>query len=212
MKKTILLLAFILLVFCNINAQDDRGKYALEFNFTPAALVDANAGSMFQMPNLKGRYFLSSDLAARIGLGLGFSNNKNFTDANGNDFVKTTYVNFSLTPGIEKHFGSDKFFIFLGAELPIVFNSNNYLESTGGNEVEYTNPYGSGHIGIGLDAIVGFDFYIFNTIYVGAEFSPGLMFSKITDTTIGGVTMMKGGTDLSFYLSSSSGVRLGVRF
>lgn len=212
MKKTILLLAPILLVFCDLNAQESKGNYSFEFNVDPAALFDANAGSMFQMPNLKGRYFLAPDLAARFGVGFGFSSNKNFTDTDGDYYTKNTSVNVSLYPGIEKHLGTGKFEGYIGTDLGLIFNSEKYKQVTAADETITKNPNGLGYLGIGLNAVAGFDYYIFNNVFIGAEFSPGLMFRKYTDTVMDDVITNKGGTGFNFYLSSSSGIRMGIRF
>ncbi len=202
----------ILTTYCSLSAQEVQGKYTLEFNLNPAALFDANAGAMFQMPNIKGRYFLASDLAIRLGLGLGFSNDKDFTDAAGDDYFKTSSTSITFSPGIEKQFGSEKFVGYIGAELPITNYSEKSEEKIGTVVTKTKNPYGNGNLGIGLNAVFGFDYYVLGNVYVGAEFSPGLMFRKYSDTVMDDITTTKGGTGLSFYLSSSSGIRLGVRF
>ena len=212
MKKTILSLAIILLAFGSMNAQESKGNFSLEFNVDPAALFDASAGSMFQMPNLKGRYFLSPDLVARFGVGLGFSSDKTFSDVDGDYYIKNSSMSVSITPGIEKHIGTEKFEGYIGADLSLIFSSGKLRNVMDADETITRNPYGTGYIGVGLSAVAGFDYYIFNNIFVGAEFSPGLMFRKYSDTVTDDVTTAKGGSGFNFYLSSSSGIRMGIRF
>ena len=207
----ILSLLLLILIFCSgINAQE--GKYALDFNVNPAALFDANAGSMFQMPNIKGRYFLSSGMAARLGLGVGFSNDKDYTDIEGNEYMKSSSASITLAPGIEKGFGTEKFNGYVGVDLPIALYTNSTEVKVGTVTTKTKNPNGAGYFVVGLSAIFGFDYYLFGNVYVGAEFSPGLMFQKYNDIIVDDTVTNKGGTGLDFYLSSSSGIRLGVRF
>src|SRR4030042_4202924 len=107
MKKIIFLFAMVVSSFTGTQAQDE-GKITFDLNFNPAAFFDAAASDMFQMPYIKARYFMSPDLAVRIGLGVGFSNDKDYVGIT-DDYTKTSVFAFSFAPGIEKHFGSDKF-------------------------------------------------------------------------------------------------------
>ncbi len=151
-------------------------------------------------------------MAVRLGLDLGFGSDKTYTDPNGDDYMKSTSLDLFLAPGIEKQFGTDKVVGYIGAELPIGFYSYNTEVKVGTTTTETKNPNGTGYFGVGLYAVFGFDYYVFENVYVGAEFSPGLMFQKNSDTSVDGTVTIKGGTDMGFYLSSASGIRLGVRF
>ncbi len=212
MKKIFISLGVIITAYCSLTAQEAKGKYTLDFNINPAALFDANAGAMFQMPNIKGRYFMASDIAVRLELGMGFNSDKDFTDAEGDDYIKNSSTSITFSPGIEKQFGSEKFVGYIGAELPITNYSEKSEVKIGTVVTNTKNPNGNGNLGIGLNAVFGFDYYLLGNVYVGAEFSPGLRFRKYYDTVMDDITNTKGGTGLSFYLSSSSGIRLGVRF
>ena len=212
MKKilnTLLILAFAGVI---TYAQEDRGKYSIDINVNPAALFDANAGPMFQMPLIKGRYFLQPDLAFRLGLGIGFSNDKTYLDDEGNDYYKTTSSSLSLLPGIEKQYGGEKFVGYIGVELPIMSVSYKEVDNIDGEETIVKNPDDSGYLGLGLNLVLGFDYYLIGNVYVGAEFSPGFMFKKYKDELVDDDVEQKGGTDMTFNLSASSGIRLGVRF
>lgn len=64
MKKILVPVLFALLVSLPSQAQvEPTGKYTIDLTFDPAAIFDAAAGSMFDMPMLKMRYFLQSDVA-----------------------------------------------------------------------------------------------------------------------------------------------------
>jgi hypothetical protein len=212
MNKILCALMFVFFSCACLSAQEPEGKYSLELNLNPAALFVANAGPMFQMPNIKARYFTGSDLAFRLGIGFGFSNDKNYTDTEGNDYTKTSSTNFTFSPGVEKEFGGDKFVGYIGADLPLTSYSSKSETKVGDNTIKTKNPNSSAYFGVGLDIVFGFDYYILSHVFIGAELSPGLMFQKYSDTVIDGTTTNKGGTGLNFSLSSSSGIRLGVRF
>lgn len=212
MKKIFSLLVVAQILCGTLFAQENNGKITLDIYIDPAALFDANAGPMFQMPFIKARYFLSSDVAVRLGFDLGFGTDKNYTDADGEDYVKSTSFNFELAPGIEKQFGGDKFDAFIGVELPITSYSYNTETKVGDVTVSNKNPNGTGYFGVGLSGVIGCDYYVLENVYVGAEFSPGLMFYKNSDIVNDGTVTQKGGTQIGFSISSASGIRLGVRF
>jgi hypothetical protein len=212
MNKILCTVAFIFISYCSLTAQDAKGNYSLEIIVDPAALFDANAGPMFQMPEIKGRYFMGSDVAIRLGIGAGFSSTKYFTDSEGNDYTKSSSSNVTLSPGIEKGFGTEKFVAYIGCELPITISSSKLDVSTNGDVITTKNPNSTAYFGVGLNAVFGFDYYLLDNVFIGAELSPGLWFRKYSDTSISGTTTTKGGTGLNFTFSSSSGIRLGVRF
>ncbi|MBN1598422.1 MAG: hypothetical protein JW894_09015 [Bacteroidales bacterium] len=212
MKKFLIITAIVLLAIPAVNAQEPSGNFAVDFNFDPAAIFDANAGPMFQMPYIKGRYFLSSKTALRVGFDFGFGSSKDYEDPDGDDYTKMSSANFSLAAGIEKQFGTDKFRAYVGGELPISVYRSSSEVSIADNTIESTNPYGDDFFGIGLAAVVGFDYYILPALYVGAEFSPGFAFIKYRDQEVDNDVIEKGGNGFGFNISSASGVRIGVRF
>ena len=212
MHKILSLLSVCIITSCSLTAQEGTGNYSLDFTVNPAALFDANAGSMFYMPSIKARYFISPDLAFRLGLGMNFNSSKDYDDTTGDDYDKYTSIYLRLSPGIEKQFGTEKFRGYVGADLPLSLITAKRQVSTDGTETNSKNPYGEGYVGIGANAVFGFDYYLFANVYVGAEFSPGLMFRKYSDTEDNDVVTDKGGTSFNFSLDSSSGIRLGIRF
>jgi hypothetical protein len=215
MKKLIGIFSLIMLFATAGNAQDVKGNYSIDFNLDPAALFDAAAGPIITMPYIKARYFIAADMAVRLGLGLQFGSDKNYTDPDPdvNDYEKESYFGITFAPGIEKHFGSNKFFAYVGAELPITSYSEKYKEEIDGTSYTTKNPYGNAYLGVGLNFIGGFDYYVFNNFYIGAELAPGFAYKSYKDTeNADGEVVDKGGKETSFSLSASSGVRIGVRF
>lgn len=207
MKK----LLFVIVATCmllSVKAQEDKGKIALDFTFDPAAIFDANAGPMFQMPEIKARYFKSENFALRLGLNLSTGTNKTYTDTEGDTYVKNSSFLIAIAPGFEKHFGSGKFHPYVGAELPISLFSTAREEKDNIDTFDETG----GSFGLELNAVLGFDYYVLPKFYVGAEFTPGFKFNKIFDQKRDGEVTEKGGYSTSFGLSGSSGLKIGVRF
>jgi hypothetical protein len=211
MKKIIGILFFSAFIFTNAHSQESMGKFAIDFNFDPAAIFDAGAGPMFQMPLIKGRYFLSSDLAIRAGIGLGFGGDKTYTNPANDDYTKDSSFRLSIAPGIEKHFGSEKFKVYLGGEIPFSTYSTKVETKTGTTTTESKNING-GYTGIGLNFVGGFDYYVFDNFYVGAEFAPGFSYRKNKEVTVAGTVTQKSSTNYNFVLSATSGIRIGIRF
>lgn len=191
--------------------QESKGKFTIDMNFNPAAFFDASAGDMFTVPYIKGRYFLSSDLAVRLGFDIGVSGDTDYADADGDNYTETSAFSWTIAPGIEKQFGSDKFVIYLGADVPISSLSTSSKVVVGDISQEYDNPNG-GYFSFGLNGVIGADFYLFPNLYVGAEFTPGFAYVNDKDQKTDGDVTLKGGSAYSFQLGASSGIRLGVRF
>ena len=213
MKKIISILLVSALVFVNAKAQDGKGKFAFDFNFDPAAIFDASAGTMFEMPTLKGRYFISSSLAIRAGIGLEFGSNKSYTNVDPaiDDYTKTSNFLLSIAPGIEKHFGSDKFLVYVGGEIPFSTTSSKTETKVGATTTESENLSG-GYTGIGFNFVTGFDYYVFDNFYIGAELAPGFSYRKNKERTVDGTITQRESVGYNFGLTATSGIRIGVRF
>lgn len=212
MKKTFLFLAAVACMNAAIIAQDEpSGNIAIDLNLDPAALFDALAGPMFNMPMLKVRYFIASDMAIRAGLDIDYSSSKDYTNVDATDYTKTTSTHIVLSPGIEKHLKTGKFAPYIGAELPITNHSTKSTVKFGDTTTEYENPNG-GYMSVGLNAVLGADFYILPNLYVGAEFNPGFTLTSDKDQKVDNDVTVAGGSSFGFGISSSSGIRIGFRF
>jgi hypothetical protein len=214
MKKSLLLFGAIVCMITLTYAQDETkptGKFAVDLTFDPAAIFDASAGSMFNMPMIKARYFISSDFALRMGLDVDFSSSKDYADVDGNDYTKSSshYEMFAI--GAEKHLSTGRFSPYIGGDIAISNYTTKSKTSIGGTTIESKNPTG-GYIRLGLYAAIGSDFYLLPNFYIGVEFSPGYSLSLSKDQKVDGTVTDKGGTSTNFNLSSASGLRVGFRF
>ncbi len=213
MKKTMIII-IVLVLGLQLKAQDafsPSGNFSIDLNFNPAAIFDANAGSMFVMPFIKARYFISSKSALRLGFTAEFDSDKEYFDINGDNFTKTKSASLVIAPGFEQQFGAKRFYFYLGGEIPFKTYTSKQISEYAGNTTETKNHNG-GYFSAGINLILGFDFYILPNFYIGAEFTPGFSLVKDYDVTVDNNVTTKGGVGTSFGLSSASGLRLGARF
>ncbi len=144
-------------------------------------------------PTLNFRYFFTNDIAGRLKFVL--ESNKHKIDSLEDKFSSMTFA-----PGIEKHFGgTDKLSPYVGAELAIGSGKNEHKEDT---LPTVTDKFSS----FGFNLIFGADYYIWPSVYVGAEVGWGF-YSETTKPDQGPDIK-----DSGFDLSTNSGVRLGIKF
>lgn len=123
---------------------------------------------------LRARYFITDHLAARLGVNLSTkSNKKNWP---GDITTKSSVFIMGIYPGMEYHIGKLKRLSpYFGAELNIYYKGYKYVEKTDGNETlvisgAWDDTYTKcGWTDLGLNALVGVDFYISQHIYLGVE-------------------------------------------
>ena len=212
MKRTVLVFIIVALFSAPGFSQDSEGNYAIDFRFQPAALFDASAGALFSMPNLKLRYFKSDRMAYRLTVDLSFQNERSFFDPDEDDKVTFIFTDITISPGFEKQLGSDKLRLYYGADLPIGLRTYTRKTDVGGNVVVINNDNGNGAFSLGLRAVFGVDYYLMSGFYLGAEFNPGIYYWLYSDRKVDGEVVDRGPRYFGFNLSSSSGIRVGIRF
>ena len=188
-------------------------------------------------PTLKYRYFLSSNLAIRFGIGFDGSKEENNvlgenslgTEGIGTQEIKTSA--WEVAPGIEYHFaGTDRLSPYVG--LSIGIGGGKYTETwtnfdgaTGQYDefllsAEVDAPFSSLNIGI----LAGADFYVAENFFLGAEF--GYLIGSETQKegsvsesrNVPGLGTVNGTAKIPEQKSSSNGfgetaaIRLGWRF
>jgi hypothetical protein len=197
-------------------AGDKTAETLLNLNF-------GNPGITYGTPEFRLRYFMSENGAARLRISLGSTSS---TDKpNDSTEVKTSSgFTISIAPGYEMHLpGTSKLSPYVGVQLPISFGTGSTTETTqkfpqSTLPTTTTKVTGGSTLSIGLSLALGADYYIAESIYVGAEMGLGIfnMTSEGESTTsVTGEPDVKGGTSSSFDLfgvSPTSGIRLGMRF
>jgi len=178
---------------------------------------------------LRGRYFLKNDLAFRLGLSLGLSQDKNNiyggTDNNLVGTDKTNTTSFLLNLGIEKHFaGTANLSPYVGGDLLFgISGEKKNFDNTDGNVyiADFSSEVkGPGTLSFGIRGIIGADYYISKHVYLGAEAGLGFLYShegktKVS-TTISGhstsYTLKSAGDSYELNPSVITGIRIGFVF
>ena len=204
-------------------------KYSLEGTVN----YDANNGMRWNAPNLRMRYFVNDNIAARVQIGLGdgmtpssekytFTENADGSGATGTQSIARSAMNIGL--GAEYHIaGTDKMSpYFFGG---ISFGSGSYKETWDNSDgTDYVNGLtgeikaGVSTFGVGLGA--GFDYYVAENIYMGLEMGLnwGSYSEKDTEvsTTFGGVTNTSSAPGASSTMTTlgagNAAIRVGWRF
>ena len=195
------------------------GEVTLEANVN---ILGNNVTLSNSLNQVRVRYFLGNDLAARLGAHLSFNTNIPAPD------TKTRAVEFSIAPGIEKHFaGTNRLSPYLGAELILGLRSaHSEFDGPGNSGTEVKGSFGPtdnanrGFFLVGLGAVGGFDFYVAKHLYVGYELSMELSnrsFSEIETITIDGAGVQttaknEGSSAFSFGPNVRNGIRVGFVF
>lgn len=198
MKQLFLTFAISLFVIASLRAQDDEGGMlpnsgvAVEFNAAPFSAAPIN------LNNLKVRYFMGSNMVARVGFNLGMDNSKNeIIDATTGDVTSETLnkeFSVSLSPGVEMHYpATDRLSPFIGGEVifGMVREKSETITTAAGTTTTTTTVKAPGSSNtLGLNLITGADFYIVKNLYLGVEAGYGLQYVSFpqSETTTGNTT------------------------
>ena len=228
MKKKVLLIAAIaagVLTTSTANAQDYKpagGEKNIEVNFTPLGATPISIN------NLRLRYFSSSDMAFRVGFSVSSSSTTSVTQVtvtNPNDTElesKTSTFGLQINPGIEKHFeGTDRLSPYVGAEINFglvsTTTTNEQLNATNAIvENETKNQAGTDGTTVGLNLLIGTDWYFSKHIYMGTEVGFGFSTTSNSDTEStppgGPTTSTPNGSSFNLGPNFNSAIRLGFLF
>ncbi len=129
--------------------------------------------------NLNVNYTLSDELMLRLGFGLTVNKSVESDIVNSVEFNgHKTETAFDIKPGIVYSFtGTDRLEPYVGAELLFGINSTcNYADANVEQEAKSRSPR------FGANAITGFNFYVAQDLYVGAEVGFGFVVSPKAHT------------------------------
>ncbi len=197
-------------------AGDKTIETSLNLNF-------GDPGISYGAPELRFRYFSSETMAYRLRLNLGSSSSTVKSNNDSTETKTSSGFTLGLTPGVEFHMpGTSKLSPYVGAQLPIGFGTGSTVEVTEKDPAMPNITTTSGSVfSIGLNLVIGADYYITEGVFVGAETGLGIFDMSSTGEgsnkiTMGGTTIeTKSGTSSSFDLfgvNPTAGIRLGIRF
>lgn len=180
MKRQVMAVAVVMACFATAQAQTQYrpagGEKNLELMFAPLG------GSPVSMAGIKFRKFGSATSAMRLGVFVGFENKTTILQVedspNNLSELKKKESSFTIAiqPGIEKHMtGTDRLSPYIGGYVDLSFVSKNKTEDTQlpNNKVGYLKEKG-GDLGLGLNAVAGFDYYFAQSLYLGSELGFGI--------------------------------------
>lgn len=184
MKRNLLVVAVLMAGIGSTVAQEQYRPVGGEKNLE--LMVAPLGGSPITMAGIKYRNFSSATSAFRMGVFLGFDNKTTITQDENSDTKalelkkKESTITIGLQPGIEKHLtGTERLSPYFGGYVDLNFTTKNKKDDTqltlanGNNELGY-NQTKSGSLGIGLNAVAGFDYYLAKSIYLGTELGFGV--------------------------------------
>lgn len=231
MKK----ITFAIFAFCailGVQAQIDESNQIKQFTGANNLEVQLAplGGSPISIGGLRFRSFTSETSAFRLNAFLGGTNDTDkasVANAEGDDVILKS-ANSSLTidlrPGIETHFaGTKRLSPYYGGEAVIGFKSSkNSVETfdADGTTVitnKVRNPDNNGYFRLGLNAILGADFYVARHLYLGTEVGFGLLWTIESDEVSvpneGDTSVLtEGGTTFNLGPNAVGQIRLGFLF
>jgi len=116
-------------------------------------------------------------------------------------------ISVSLQLGIEKHkAGTERLSPYMGGYVDLSFGTSNKKEETQGpsNKVGYTQTKGA-DLGVGVNAVAGFDYYFAKSIYLGTELGFGLAAKLPMKKTAESVTFDANGNSVTTSGDSKEG-------
>ena len=227
MKKLLILIGAVA-ISGSVMAQkpsSDDSNYSLEGMIN----YDGTNGINWNAPNLRMRYFVNDNIAARLTLGVSSmsSSSKVYeaTPGTGTGTIDEGSMGWSLGLGAEYHLsGTDKLSPYFSAGLSFggMSYSGEAMNSDGTDymaDVSGSTNSSSSTLGIGLGA--GMDYYVADNIYLGVEM--GFGWNSMTDKggstsfTVAGTTTTidtpSGGSESDMGIGGASlGFRIGWRF
>lgn len=198
MKKLLIFSAMLCFGLVAMGQKQQTDAKTFEVNFTPLG------GSPISINGIKFRKFKDDYNALRLEVFLGMNSSKSVSmqeGVNGDEdnpnpltYSKSSGFDFSVRPGIEKHFdGTNRLSPYVGGAVNLGFSSSSSTEEywsaneTNPDEafdshVEWEQKTKDGSLSLGLSALAGMDFYFADNIYLGAEFGFGLGFTSMSPT------------------------------
>jgi hypothetical protein len=153
-------------------------------------------------PSLLIKHFTSANTALRVDLSLALNS------SNGDTYDSSEF-GFSFSPGYEKHYGNGQVRHYFGIAFPFGFSEerSSHIVSGTGNTTFHNN------YSIGIEFVMGANYYISDGFFVGLEFTPGVTWTINNPTEYNGVeNAYNGYKSFKCGIGPTSGITIGFRF
>jgi len=224
-KVTFFTVAFVVLAFTIANAQEQETFKPMSGDFTAEVEFRPLSASPINLTYFRGRYFTTNDLAIRTGFNIYYKRQKDEPNDGQDESKQSTFL-FGIYPGIEKHFGDMKRLSpYIGGELGIAFKTSKdtYTSNSGTSQLEtvykgaWSNGSERGFFSLGLNLLVGADYYVSKKLFMGIEMGFGLQ--TITDSEVSiertgypDETSSEKANAMEIGINFNSAIRLGYAF
>jgi outer membrane protein W len=224
MKKVLAVVLAVVMMCGVVMAQDapaGNQAGAKSMNFSFGGLGTFGLGPTGINNGLGLTYFLSSDAAVRLGLQLAI--NSSTTPANpaagqtGKDGEASSTA-IGIGGDYLMYMGGGRVKPYMGAGVSLSMNSNSsktVVNTTAGVQTEVKNGPGAG-MTLGLAAIAGAEFYLYNEISLSAEYTLNVFSmnsaSDMEVTTGATTTTTKGGSSMNLLGFGAGGATLHIYF
>ena len=211
MKKSLFTTVFLLATVFAFAQKPEQGNVVTEAQFN----FGNNATTNFGLNALKFRYFVASDMVARLTLNLtGTSSTENFAENADGTGTMGSYdwktSGFGASVGVEKHYtGNSNFSPYMGVQVGFG-SAKTTAEGTNSDGLTYVADYSESAEGtrssFGASVLVGGDYWIGNSFYVGTELGFGFSSMKWPEST---TTMTQAGNTTTQVTPESTGMNFG---
>jgi len=223
MKKLVMLFAGILLLSGPLYAQDESsgegssggagsGDVLIELTGTPFN----TGGGFLDFSEFRARYFLSDDMAVRLGLYMSLDNNQRTPDEVVNNSV------YSIMPGFEYHLINEGGFrSYTAADLMIGQRIANFTSSTGESVVGASrlvdfdtqiSDTQRSSFSFGARVGLGAEYYFGKRFYIGGEIGFQYGYRKNADVFVDGDIRQTATKDNFGYFTTANSFKIGFRF
>lgn len=197
-------------------AQDEDRKKPVTKDFTAEVNFNPFSSNPVNINYLRFRYFLTDQSSLRIGFSVGMEK-----QTPQEDVTRKTF-DISIRPGYEWHLvGTERLSPYFGVEAEFSVKKSSFEDEDSDAYVEKIDGAWSesgierGFTRIGLNFIVGADFYVAKRVYLGTEFGFGFQNTKTSEikvTTPDDLDPIESSSSFQLGPNFNSSLRLGFVF
>jgi len=227
MRKQLMLLTALLLISCPIFAQDEdsgesssggmAGAGDLLFEVTGTPFL---GNSLLNFSEFRARYFITEDMAVRLGMFMNLNNNQETPS------VVTNNSTWNIMPGFEYHFVNEGAFrSYVAGDLMFGQRISSYKSSTGpsviGANFDPSSNFSPGptdfisnrsYNQFGFRASIGAEYYFGKRFYIGGEIGFDYVNQTNAEVFVDGESFQEATKTNTGSLVTSNAIKIGFRF